>query len=122
MLAVDSEAVVCDLAETYHVYDMRSIPSRTLATLAAGLKPESRIMMRVSGMQATRMEILLAVIADGINNLVWFKTKDARHGRNRPARILDEILGRKRAADPVVGFESAEDFEEARRRILMEVK
>ena len=117
-MAKDPDALVCDMAETYRVYDFRSVPLRTLATLAAGLGPESRVMRRVSGMQATRAEVILATIADGINTLVWMKTKDGRKGRNRPKRIIDAILGKVREQDAPVGFATADEFEEARRKIM----
>ena len=119
-MASDPDAVVCDMAETYHVYDMRSIPLRTLAAFALGLGPDSRTMRRISGAKATRTEILLAVIADGINTLVWFKTKDGQKRRNRPKRMMDFIMGKQEETE-VISFATAEEFEEAHRKIVMEV-
>ena len=37
MLALDEDAFICDMAQTYHVYDIRSLPLPYLATLASGL-------------------------------------------------------------------------------------
>ncbi len=34
---------MCDLAETYGVLDMDALPARLVATLAAGLREDSRI-------------------------------------------------------------------------------
>lgn len=119
-MAEDPDALICDMAETYHVYDLRILPLRTLAVLAMGLGPDSRTMRRLSGSKATMTETLLAVIADGINTLVWFKTKDGQKGRNRPRRLLDYVTG-KAQEKMAVGFNSVNEFEEARRRIMLEV-
>ena len=120
IMADDPDSLLCDMAETYHVYDIRAIPLRTAAALALGLGPDSRTMRRISGSKATMTETLLAVIADGINTLVWFKTKDGQKGRNRPRRLLDYITGKAQEKKAAV-FATAGEFEEARKRILMEV-
>ena len=36
MIFTDEEALICDLAETYQIFDYRSLPVRTVATLSAG--------------------------------------------------------------------------------------
>ena len=51
MISVDRNALICDMAETYHIYDLRGLPARTLATLAFGLRADSRIKMRLSDQQ-----------------------------------------------------------------------
>lgn len=43
MISIDRDALLCDLAETYHIYSMRGLPARTLAVLAFGLRADSRI-------------------------------------------------------------------------------
>ena len=35
--------MICDLGETYQIYDYKSYPVSLIATLAVGLGPESRI-------------------------------------------------------------------------------
>lgn len=34
MLNLSEDALICDFAETYHIYDYRSLPLRLVATLA----------------------------------------------------------------------------------------
>ena len=41
MMALDREALLCDLAETYGIYDVRALPVSTLAVLASGLRENS---------------------------------------------------------------------------------
>jgi len=43
MIATDEDALVCDLAETYHVLDYRMLPLKTAAALASGLRSDARI-------------------------------------------------------------------------------
>ncbi len=50
MLSADRDAVLCDMAETYGVLEMEKLPCRRLATLAAGLRADSRIMLRLRQM------------------------------------------------------------------------
>lgn len=120
-LAKDPDALACDMAETYHIFDLHSLPVRTIATLAAGLGAESRTMRGLTGVNMSRTEMLLAVIADGIRTLVWFKTKDGQKGRNRPKSLLEELRGASHSQDAPVSFASVEEFEAARKRILSEV-
>lgn len=47
MLAVDRDALVCDLAETYGILDMYEHPAQLIATLATGLRENSRIYARI---------------------------------------------------------------------------
>ena len=37
MIALDQNALICDFAETYGIYNYRALPVSLLATLAVGL-------------------------------------------------------------------------------------
>ena len=111
-------AVVCDLAEYYHVLDWRSLPLRTVGMLVAGLREDSRTMMQASGQKIKLDSALLAASLDRLSMLLWARTKDGEKNRRRPKSILDTLTKEKDKKDQVVAFESAEDFMEARRRIL----
>lgn len=113
-MAEDRDALVCDLAETYGIFDYRALPAFRLATLAAGLREDSRIKMRLSGGKVPRSEMLLAAAVDRLSLLVWFVTEDGQQGRNRPKSILDILLGGEKETDrDTVGFETGADFEAA---------
>lgn len=92
MIRTDETAMICDLAETYGVYDWRALPPKTAAALAAGLRDDSRIKMKISGMPVDRMTLLAAVIADRLTFLAWAQTKDGVKGRNRPQSILARLM------------------------------
>ena len=50
MLATDETALVCDLAETYGIYDYRSYPATVIATFAVGLRENARIWLKMNKM------------------------------------------------------------------------
>lgn len=116
MVREDADALTCDLAQVYHVFDWRALPLRTAAILAAGLPEDSRIMRRFHGMP-TEETTILATIADGVRGIQWLLTKDGLEGVNHPESILAILTGRNEP-DEAYGFDSAEAYEEARARII----
>lgn len=119
MIQVDETALICDFAETYHVHDWKRLPLQTAAAFAAGLRSDSRIMMRLNGQRATLTETLLAATVDNLRLLVWTKTKDAAHGRGQPPSIAAILTG---GASDVMGFDSGEEFEKERAKMLKAMK
>ena len=91
-MVTDEDALICDLAETYGVMDMWSLPVLTVATLSIGLGGDSRIMQKMAGQPVNNNIILLAGILDKLSFLAWTKTKDAQTGRNRPISVLNKLL------------------------------
>lgn len=116
MIASDEDALICDFAETYHIYDFRQLPLEYAATLACGLRDDSRIKMKLSGQGVSTASLMNAAAVDALNLLVWFKTKDAKKNRNRP-KSLFELLTQK-DSDDVMSFKTPEEFEQARQAIL----
>lgn len=112
MLATDRDDLICDLAETYGIYDLRALPVNVLATLAVGLRGDSRIKMRLSGAKATRSEMLLAAALDRLSLLWWAQTENGRNNVNRPSSVLDILLGTEKQENDVAAFDTAEEFED----------
>lgn len=115
MISVDRDALICDMAETYHIYDLRGLPGRMLAVLAFGLRADSRIIQRLNKQEFSTETMLLASIADRLGLLVWHQTRDGQRGVNRPQSIIEAMTG---GQTETIGFASPEEFEEARRRII----
>lgn len=109
MVAIDEAALICDMAETYRIYDYRALPARRAALYACGLRADSRIMMRIAGARAPVNTLLLGAIADALKILVWQNTRDGSKGRNRPESILDGLLGRTKEKE-TEGVGTVEDF------------
>lgn len=125
MLATDRDALICDLAETYHIMDMTALPVPLLATLAAGLRGDSRIKMKMAGETAMTGEVLQAAMLDRLTTLCWMKTKDGAHGRRRPPSVVAAISGKDKPKPTnvrPVAYDSPADFERARARILQKAR
>lgn len=113
MLATDRDALICDMAEAYGIYDLRALPVRTLAALAAGLRDDSRIKMKLSGTTVPTNTLLFARMTDILHLLLWAQTKDGQKNRNRPKSIVDALLHRDEPKDSkydVRIFRSPEEF------------
>lgn len=119
MLRLDRDALLCDFAEYYHIYDFEALPVRTVALLACGLRDESRIKQKINGTSVPVNTMLIAHAVDRLGLLIWQKTKDGQRGRNKPESIVEMLMNTgKRKTTRVDAFDSPEEFEEARRRIL----
>lgn len=115
MLNLDEDAVICDLAETYHIYDWRSLPLSMVATFVCGLGQNSRIKRKLSKEKYTTTELLLMHIADCLSISVWQNTKDGQKGTNKPKLFMETINKKK---DDTVAFTSIEEFELTRQSII----
>ena len=67
MMAKYPDELTCDMAETYGVFDIKRVPVKLLATLAVGLRDDSRVMIAKRGALVDNKTILLAQIADMIS-------------------------------------------------------
>ena len=116
MLRTSEDALICDMAETYHVYNWRALPVQTAAVLAVGLRDDSRVKMMMAGSRHTAKELLLAGIADRLSVLIWQNTEDGRKGRNKPQMIVEQMTQCKTESN-VVAYNSIEEYEAAREEI-----
>lgn len=120
MLATDESALICDFAQFYGIYDVESIPCGTAAILACGLPPESRIVRRMSKTDSSQHDeviMMLAAIFDAINNLTFALT-GKKHEKRPESLLINLTSGQKQKKQSAVAFDSADDFERARRKII----
>ena len=117
MISLDEDALVCDLAEIYHIYDYKSLPLSRVATFAVGLRENSRIKMKMSGAKLPLDTMLLASIVDRLTVLAWMKTKDGADGINPPKSILYTLMQEEENSD-IESFATPEEFERRRNEIL----
>lgn len=119
MISLDEEALICDLAETYQIYDYRQLPPLRVAVFACGLREDSRMKMKVSGQIVSTDTLLLAGISDKLSTLVWFKTEDGQKGRNRPTMLTSLLTSHKtESSNDVIVFSSGEDFMKTRNQLI----
>lgn len=121
MIKVDEHALICDLAETYHIYNYRLMPPFQVAIFAIGLRDDSRIKMKLAGLKITPQMILQAATVDRLSLLVWQRSDDGQKNKNRPKSILDTLLNEEKESD-ITAFTSGEDFEKERRRLIAQLK
>lgn len=62
---------------------------------------------------------MMAAAVDRLSLLVWSKTKDAEHNRNRPVSFV-EILTQPAKESNLMVFDSAEEFEKTRKALINE--
>lgn len=117
MIHTDEDALVCDLAETYHIFNYRELPVETLATLSVGLSDDSRIKRKLRNVQSLPRYIVDAFVVDALNVLIWQNTKDGMEGENPPMSILKNMLGEE-DNEGFMSFASGGDFEEYRRKLI----
>lgn len=102
MIALDEDALICDFAETYHIYDYMSLPATLAGTLAAGLRENSRIRLRMTDRKAPINTILLAGIIDRLSVLL---------AGEQAKLIAKNFITTEQ--EPSYGFDSGAEFESA---------
>ena len=112
MIEIDEAALICDLAETYHIYDYRSLPVKLVATLSAGLRDDSRIRLKAVDSKVSLESVMLAVIAD---NLTLLRAGMDSKNKAKPFLFTDALNSEKK--EKVKGFKTATEFEAALQRI-----
>lgn len=118
MLNVDRTAVICDMAETYHIYDMGAFPARTVATLACGLPADSRIKTKMVGLEITPPKVLLmGLLVDELRILRYQLFGDKKE---KPTFITD-IMQNAPQEQPMA-FDSGADFDAYYKRIIERAK
>ena len=116
MIAAHEDELVCDMAETYRIYDYRALSPHKAAVLACGLRDDSRTKMAVQNVSAPLETLLLATIADRLGLQLWSGSKDAQHNRNRPESIAEKLL-QGQDDDNVRAFRTASEFAAAFRAL-----
>jgi putative uncharacterized protein 48 len=122
MIQTDEDALICDLAETYGIFDYRQLPVDQVAVFAFGLRDDSRIKLAMTNSNVPFETFLLAGVLDRLSALVWFKTTDGQKGINKPLMVAEELTGKTKAKESKeMIFDSGEDFEEYRQKILEKI-
>ena len=114
MIAVDEDALICDLMETYHIANMNDYSANFVATLAVGLRDDSRIKKKLSENKFTLEQSLMALLVDAVRINNWLHTKDAQKKRNMPPSIYKQLMGLEKPKEityELRHFDSIEEFQ-----------
>lgn len=114
MIKLDEEALICDLAEIYNIYEYKELSTLKVASFAVGLRSDSRIKMKISDVDMPLNIMLLVRIIEQLNLLIWSKTKDGAKGKNRPKSILKHMQKKDKN---IRSFTTGKDFEKERKKI-----
>lgn len=87
-----------------------------MATLVTGLRADSRLKMKISGMRVPLNTMLLSLIYDKMSMKFWSESEDGRRKRNRPQSIT-KLLTENPEPKPKA-FVSGEAFMAARKKIV----
>lgn len=109
---------MCDLAETYHIYDYKQLSPQQIAVFSIGLRENSRIKMKMFNQSVPLETMLLAGIQDKLNISLWFKTKDGQKGKNKPKMIVDILNKPVEKPKRKIQFNSGEEFEKYRQQLF----
>lgn len=119
MIALDEEALICDFAETYQIYDYTGLSPSYAAILSVGLREDSRIKRKMVGIEQVPPNVLLqGLILDNIRQLSWALV----NGKGPvPTGITEKMFGTSESVsdkNAVKAFATSAEFEEARRKII----
>lgn len=118
MIQADEDALICDLAEVYNIYDYKQLPASKVAAFSLGLKENSRIKMKMSNTKIEFETILLAGLFDKVSLLLYSKTKDAEKGINRPESVVEMLMGKHKQESNMLVFRSGKEFDATRKQLL----
>lgn len=106
MLSADRDALLCDMAETYGIYDFEALSVDKLAALSFGLRANSRIKQKLMGRTYMSDDMLLAVIADHLSMLKYHLFGDDKS--QKPKLMIDMLFGP--VEEEPKGYASGEEF------------
>ena len=106
---MDREALLCDLAEIYRIYDLRALRASQIAMYAVGLRKDSRIKMKLAGISDVPSVMLLAHIADELALIYHYLT--AKKGDSPPYLFTDYLYEEPKDKEGnLIRFASGEAF------------
>lgn len=126
MIGAGEDELFCDFVETYGILDPRALGAKRMAVLACGLRDDSRIKQKLAGTRIGTDTQLMASAVDFLALLAWRIC--CKPGTERPASVLETLErgGSGGTSEPegpgIIGFDTGEDFEAARSRILKQAE
>ena len=107
MLKRYRDELICDFAEEYHIYNIYQLPAQLTATLAVGLRADSRVKTKLAGLEFPAYFMLLAGISDKLSLLNWHITGEQG---GVPPLILSSLTDTD-VNNSIQSMASGEDFE-----------
>lgn len=108
--------MICDLAETYHIYDYQKLPVETLVAFVTGLRQDSRTKMAINVMKVPTNTLIMAMVYDKLNQWIWLNSKQGRKGHNPPPSLVEKLMNNEKQSK-VQAYDSGDEFDLAFKRI-----
>lgn len=119
MIDSDEDALYCDMAQYYHIYDLQALPLPAIARLAAGLPYDSRSYRKIVGVGLFSEEtMLLARLYDELQ--IFMRLFVEAHSGKRSGKyeslweMYKDSIKVKEKKNDTKAFSSIEEFERAR--------
>ena len=119
---MNRKSLVCDLAETYGIFDFKGVSPRLLGTLAAGLGAESRIGKELNGVHGSTVELLLAELIDSVNILIYglLSKEDAEPPESRKELFfIEKNESSAKKEKEYESFATGEEFHRRRTELMI---
>ena len=110
--------MICDLAETYHIFEYRRVPVRLLGTLVAGLGANSRVHQRITEQEVPTDIFLQAAIVDELRMIVYLL--DGNKNKKMPEPITQRLIKSHEKPRKEAVFRTPEEFMRARAALIGE--
>lgn len=104
--------MICDLAQTYGIWNYKDLPPSLVATLVIGLGENSRIMKKQAKARLSYQDSILALIFDSLQ-VISYKLGH-RKGQEKPKSLYKKLTEEKKK-DDLKAFKSPEDFDKWRK-------
>lgn len=108
MINLDEDALICDFAETYGLFDYRGLSPLKAAVLSCGLRENSRIKMKLANAKLTIEQTLLAVIADFTQAIMLGDKKNIEQNFHS---IQEQLINPEKQKEKYMKFESVQQYE-----------
>ena len=110
------DAMLCDFAQYYGIYQIDVFPARYIATLAVGLPLDSRVKGVFAGLEdQPPVGVSVLKVFDAVQNLAYA----IAGGKEAPTSAINAYIRHENATD---GYSSGAEFERARNAILEKKK
>lgn len=100
------------------MYDFRELPLLTAARLACGLPADSRAWRKIRGEELRFGERMTVLMFDVLTQIRFYAARGAGYKAAFPKALYAELAGGTKSESCIDGFDSAEDFERERAKIL----
>lgn len=104
--------MICDLAQTYGLFNYKSLPPSLVATLVLGLGEDSRVIKKITKARLSYHDSILALIFDSLQ-IINYKLGH-RKGQGKP-KSLYKKLTEENKKDDLKAFKSPEEFDKWRK-------